>query len=78
MKQHRDVLLGDNDESLLSQERGLKLYAANDGKVSDRSLLSQERGLKQQVYLRQNRETDVAPFTGAWIETHPATSQAWP
>ena len=37
---------------------------------ANKSLLSQERGLKHPTRLFEKKGVMVAPFAGAWIETH--------
>ena len=56
------------DESLPSRERGLKYSMGTMPGMSPRSLPSRERGLKYCSGLDRERQGEVAPFTGAWIE----------
>ena len=55
-------------KSLLSWERGLKLYSLFLHWSNSMSLLSWERGLKLEQRYRLNPAHSVAPLVGAWIE----------
>ena len=55
-----------------SRVRGLKLLKVVKIKYNDGSHPSRVRGLKRPWNPLKARKALVAPFTGAWIETHPA------
>ena len=56
--------------SLLSWERGLKLYLHCTDLIPELSLLSWERGLKYLTNHHTLSHFPVAPLVGAWIEIH--------
>ncbi len=56
--------------SLLSWERGLKLYLHCTDLIPELSLLSWERGLKYRIPNFNSNKKFVAPLVGAWIEIH--------
>ena len=61
--------------SLPSRERGLKSLQALQVQPSKESLPSRERGLKSFCFAVCFMCYRVAPFAGAWIEIHPASSK---
>ena len=58
----------EEEESLLSWERGLKFYNSQPFARPLKSLLSWERGLKYDKKKFEIRKDEVAPLVGAWIE----------
>ena len=58
-------------ESLPTRERGLKHVIRRIGEHHVGSLPTRERGLKLAFRKSVHKDHEVAPYTGAWIETLP-------
>ena len=54
--------------SLPSRERGLKCHDQSVQQFAAVSLPSRGRGLKSCIFVQMEREKNVAPLAGAWIE----------
>ena len=56
--------------SLPTRERGLKQAEMRKSSQSGKSLPTRERGLKLPICSGTRLPSEVAPYAGAWIETH--------